>query len=94
MVEVCGPGRIAEAAAAGAVVIRRTYMFELLGAVIGCLLGLIGPFIYAQIYVAREGDPTAAGALFIVTFVTAPTGIVIGAVFGFAMRLKIKRSNS
>lgn len=67
-------------------------MFELLGAVIGCLLGLAGPFVYAQIYVARGGDPTAAGALFIVTFITVPAGIVIGGVIGFIIRVLIRRS--
>jgi hypothetical protein len=69
-------------------------MFELLGAVIGFLLGLAGPFFYAQIYVARGGDPTAAGALWIVTFITVPAGIVIGAVIGFIIRLFLKRSKS
>jgi hypothetical protein len=57
-------------------------MFELLGALVGGLLGLIGPLVYAQIYVARGGDPTAAGGLFIVTFITVPVGIVIGIVVG------------
>ncbi len=66
-------------------------MFELLGAVIGGLLGLAGPFFYAQIYVARGGDPTAAGALWIVTFITVPVGIVIGAVPGFVTRLFFRR---
>ena len=67
-------------------------MFEILGAVIGCFLGFVGPFFYAQIYVARGGDPTAAGALWIVTFITVPAGIVIGAVIGFVIRLFVKRS--
>jgi len=57
-------------------------MFELLGALVGGLLGLIGPFVYAQIYAAGGRDPTAAGGLFIVTFITVPAGIVIGAVVG------------
>jgi predicted membrane-bound spermidine synthase len=69
-------------------------MFELLGAVIGCLLGIVGPFFYAQIYVARGGDPTAAGALWIVTFITVPVGILIGALIGFIIRLFVKRSKS
>ena len=72
--------------------VRTNCMFELLGAVIGCLLGLAGPFFYAQIYVARGGDPTAAGALWIVTFITVPTGLVMGALAGFVIRLLIKRS--
>jgi hypothetical protein len=67
-------------------------MFELLGGVIGCLLGLAGPFIYAQIYIARGGDPTAAGALWIVTFITVPAGLVIGPVVGFIVRLFVKRT--
>jgi hypothetical protein len=69
-------------------------MFEFLGPVLGGLLGLVGPFLYAQIYVARGGDPTAAGGLFIVTFITVPAGIVIGAVVGFVIRLIVKRSKS
>ena len=67
-------------------------MVEFLGAVVGGVLGLLGPFFYAQIYVARGGDPTAAGGLFIVTFITIPAGIVIGAVMGFIIRLMVKRS--
>jgi hypothetical protein len=67
-------------------------MFEFLGAVIGGLLGLAGPFVYAQIYVARGGDPTAAGGLFIVTFITLPAGLVIGAILGFIIRLFVRRS--
>jgi hypothetical protein len=67
-------------------------MFELLGAVIGFLLGLVGPFLFAQIYVARGGDPTAAGGLFIVTFVTVPVGLVMGAITGFIVRLYVKRT--
>jgi hypothetical protein len=67
-------------------------MFEFLGALIGIVLGLVGPFLYAQIYVARGGDPTAAGGLFIVTFITVPVGIVIGALGGFVIRLLVKRS--
>jgi hypothetical protein len=74
--------------------VRINFMFEFLGAVIGGLLGLVGPFFYAQIYVARGGDPTAAGGLFIVTFITVPAGIVIGAVAGFIIRLFVKRSKS
>jgi len=69
-------------------------MYELLGAVIGGLLGLVGPFFYAQIYVARGGDPTAAGGLFIVCFITVPVGIVMGAIIGFIIRLLVKRSRS
>jgi hypothetical protein len=67
-------------------------MFELLGAGLGGLLGLVGPFFYAQLYVARGGDPTAAGGLFIVTFITVPAGIVIGVVLGFVVRLFVRRS--
>jgi hypothetical protein len=67
-------------------------MFEFFGAIIGCLLGLAGPFLYAQLYVARGGDPTAAGGLFIVTFITVPLGIVLGGVAGFFVRLLIRRS--
>jgi hypothetical protein len=69
-------------------------MFELLGAVVGGLLGLVGPFVYAQFYVARGVDPTAAGGLFIVTFITVPVRIVIGAAIGFIIRLFVKRSKS
>ena len=71
-------------------------MFEILGAVLGGLLGLVGPFlfvvIYTPIYVRRGGDPTALGGLFIVTFITAPAGIVLGAAMGFVLRLWVKRS--
>jgi hypothetical protein len=66
-------------------------MFEFLGAILGAVLGLVGPFVYAQIYVARGGDPTAAGGLFIVTFITVPAGIVLGAAAGFLLRLLLKR---
>jgi hypothetical protein len=69
-------------------------MFEFLGAILGAVLGLVGPFVYAQIYVARGGDPTAAGGLFIVTFITVPAGIVVGAAAGFLLRLLIKRRKS
>jgi len=65
-------------------------MYLFLGAVIGCLLGLVGPFIYAQIYAAHAQDPTAAGALWIVTFITVPAGIVLGAFIGFLIQLFIK----
>lgn len=64
-------------------------MFELLGAVLGCFLGLVGPMIYAYIYVARGGDPTAAGVVWVFCFVTIPAGIVIGAVIGFIVRLAV-----
>ena len=67
-------------------------MYAILGALVGGLLGLVGPFIYGQIYVARGGDPTAAGALFIVTFITVPAGIVIGGVVGFIIRTLVKRT--
>jgi hypothetical protein len=67
-------------------------MFEILGALIGFILGLVGPFIYAQIYVARGGDPTAAGGLFIVCFITVPAGLVLGAIAGLVLRLLVKRT--
>jgi|GEM_PF-5151389 hypothetical protein len=65
-------------------------MFEILGAILGAILGLVGPFLYAQYYVAHGGDPTAAGALFIVCFITVPAGVVLGAVGGFIVRLFVK----
>jgi hypothetical protein len=70
----------------GYFLVHAKYMFELLGAVLGCLMGFFAPMIYAYIYVARGGDPTAAGALWIFCFITIPAGIVIGAVIGFAIR--------
>lgn len=74
--------------------IRTNVMFDLIGAVIGCLLGFAGPFLYAQLYIAHGGDPTAAGGLFIVTFITIPLGLVTGAIAGFLVRLCVKRSRS
>jgi hypothetical protein len=69
-------------------------MFEFLGAAIGGVLGLVGPFIYAQIYarilIAPGQDASGTGALFIVTFITFPAGIVLGAVIGFIIRLFVK----
>lgn len=66
-------------------------MFELIGAIVGAVLGLLGPFCYSQIYAAHASDPTAAGGLFILVFITVPVGIVIGAAVGFIIRTIVKR---
>ena len=71
---------------AGSARVGVNVMFEFLGSVIGGFLGLAGPFLYAQIYVAHGGDPTAVGALWIVTFISVPAGVVIGVVLGFVTR--------
>ncbi len=67
-------------------------MFEVIGAVIGGLLGVLIPFLLAQNYVARGGDPTAAGAYSFFPIVTIPLGIVSGAVVGFIIRFIVKLS--
>jgi hypothetical protein len=53
---------------------------KMVGGVVGGILGILIPFLYAQFYVWRGGDPTAAGALFILCFVTVPLGIAIGVI--------------
>jgi hypothetical protein len=68
-------------------------MYELLGEVVGAVLGLLGPFLYAQIYAVRAPDPTAAGALVVFVFITVPAGIVIGAAVGFIIRTIVKRKH-
>ena len=67
-------------------------MFKLIGAIIGGLLGLLIPFLLSQIYVARGGDPTAAGAFSFLPLATIPLGIVVGAAIGYIIRLIIKVS--
>jgi hypothetical protein len=92
MIGRCRTGQESQRERVRCVILFRTgCMFELLGAILGALLGLVGPFLFAQIYVARGGDPTAAGALFIVTFLTVPAGLVIGAILGLFVRLYRKR---
>ena len=63
---------------------------------IGAVLGLVGPFVYALIYskilIARGADASGTGALFIVTFITLPAGIVFGALIGGIIRV-IKSKN-
>src|SRR5215472_2152399 len=51
---------------------------KMIGGVIGGFLGFLIPFLLAQIYVWRGGDPTAAGALSFFTVLTVPLGIGIG----------------
>ena len=51
---------------------------KVIGGVIGALLGFFVPFLLAQVYVKRGGDPTAAGAFSFLTLVTIPVGIIIG----------------
>ncbi len=53
-----------------------------IGGIIGGVLGLAVPFLTAQVYVWRGGDPTAAGALGVFIPITVPFGIVIGVVVG------------
>ena len=53
---------------------------KMIGGVVGAVLGFLIPFLGAQIYVRRGGDPTAAGALPILCFLTIPLGIAIGVV--------------
>lgn len=44
----------------------------------GGFAGFLIPFLLAQLYVWRGGDPTAAGALSFFTLFTIPIGIAIG----------------
>jgi len=53
---------------------------QMIGGVVGGVLGILAPFFYAKFYVWRGGDPTAVGALFILCFVTVPVGIVVGVI--------------
>lgn len=69
-------GFIAAAVVAGFIKAPR----KMIGGVVGGIFGILAPFLYAQYYVWRGGDPTAAGALFILCFVTVPVGIVIGVI--------------
>ena len=54
------------------------YMYKLIGAVIGGILGLIIPFLLMLIYAAQGGDETAAGAFSFFPIATIPLGIVVG----------------
>jgi hypothetical protein len=53
---------------------------KMIGGVVGGISGVLIPFFYAQFYVWRGGDPTAAGALFILCFVTVPLCIAVGVI--------------
>jgi hypothetical protein len=54
----------------------------------GAVVGFMIPFLLAQIYVARGGDPTAAGALSFLTLFTIPIGIVVGIAAGAGSKRK------
>ncbi len=54
------------------------FPFQVIGGVIGGGLGFAVPFLIAQVYVWRGGDPTAAGGLAILPLITIPLGIAIG----------------
>jgi hypothetical protein len=53
---------------------------KMIGGVAGGLLGVVIPFLCAQVYVWRGGDPTAAGAFPFFCFITLPLGIAIGVI--------------
>lgn len=48
--------------------------------IVGGVVGFFVPFLFAQIYIWRGGDPTAAGALSFVAMFTVPLGILMGVV--------------
>ena len=54
------------------------YPFRTIGGVVGGIMGFAVPFLIAQFYVWRGGDPTAAGGLAILPVITIPLGIAIG----------------
>lgn len=51
---------------------------KVIGGAIGGFFGFLIPFLLAQLYVWRGGDPTAAGAYSFVGMLTVPLGIGIG----------------
>jgi hypothetical protein len=53
---------------------------KMIGGVIGGCLGFLIPFLLAQLYVWRGGDPTAAGVFSFFCLFTVPLGIGIGVV--------------
>ena len=53
---------------------------RIIGGFAGGVLGVLIPFLGAQVYVWRGGDPTAAGALPFFCFLTLPLGIAIGVI--------------
>ena len=57
----------------------------LVGGLIGGFSGFLIPFLLAQVYVWRGGDPTAAGVFSFFCFITIPVGIGIGAVVGLCI---------
>ncbi len=54
------------------------YPFKTIGGVIGGIMGFAVPYLIAQVYVWRSGDPTAAGGLAILPLITIPLGIAMG----------------
>ena len=54
------------------------YPFRTIGGVIGGTMGFAVPYLIAQVYGSRSGDPTAAGGLAILPLITIPLGIAIG----------------
>lgn len=52
------------------------------GAVAGGVGGIVAPFVLAQAYILLGGDPTAAGAMWILSLLLVPMGVVLGCLAG------------